>query len=121
MKRRYIVLVMILVSCTLSASHSPPKRIQPDLGQRFCIWRAFSMTGGDYTECSIWVIQCTEDTDRENIFNVIRAFHDRLNGVHEELTIHLFRNKVDLENHVEIAIKTFYKDKTDSVTESSYK
>lgn len=36
------------------------------------------------------------------------------------LTIHLFRNKTDLENHVELATKIFYKDKTDSVFESSY-
>ncbi len=97
-----------MVSFSLSAS-SPPERIRPDTGQRFRIWRSFSRTGGDYTDCDIWVIQCTADTDTEKILNEIRAFHDKLNGAHEELTIHLFRSKIDLENNVELATKTYIK------------
>lgn len=109
MKRLIIVLTFIMVSCTLIGSHSPPERIQPDTGQRFRIWRSLSMTGGDYTECDIWVIQCTADTDTETIFEEIRAFHDNMNGQHEELTIHLYRSKLDLENSVELGSKTYYK------------
>ena len=67
------------------------------------------MTGGDYTRCDLRVIQCTADTDLDNIFQEIRAFHDNMNGAHEELTIHLFRSKMDMENNVELATKTFYK------------
>lgn len=113
-------MTVLLLLCTLEGSHSPPERIRPDIGQRFRIWQSLTMTGGDYTRCNIRVILCTSDTDTDNIFNEIRAYHDLLNGQHEELTIHLFRNKVDLESHVELATKTFYKDKTDSVFESSY-
>ena len=120
-KRIWLVLTVPLLLCTLQGSHSPPERIRPDIGQRFRIWQSLTITGGNYTRCDIRVIQCTADTDTDNIFNEIRAFHDKLNGADDELTIHLFRNKVDLENHVEMAIKTFYKDKTDSVAESSYK
>lgn len=109
MKRLIIVLTAIVLSFTLSASHSPPERIQPDTGQRFRIWRSLSMTGGDYTECNIWVIQCTADTDTETIFNEIRAFHDNMNGADDELTIHLFRSKIDLENCRELATKTYIK------------
>lgn len=109
MKRLIIVLTAIVLSFTLSASHSPSERIQPDTGQRFRIWRSLSMTGGDYTECDIWVIQCTADTDTDNIFNEIRAFHDNMNGADDELTIHLYRSKLDLENHVELGTKTYYK------------
>lgn len=79
------------------------------------------MTGGDYTECNIWVIQCTADTDTDNIFDEIRAFHDNMNGAHEELTIHLFQLKVDMEKGNELETKTFYKDKFDPTYESSYK
>lgn len=107
-KRLIIVLTFIMVSFSLSAS-SPPERIRPDTGQRFRIWRSFSMTGRDYTECDIWVIQCTADTDTEKILDEIRAFHDKLNGTHDELTIHLFRSKLDLENNVELATKTYIK------------
>lgn len=109
MKRVILVLAILLLSCTLIGSHSPPERIQPDTGQRFRIWRSFSRTGGDYTECDIWVIQCTADTDTDNIFNEIRAFHDNMNGADDELTIHLYRSKLDLENHVELATKTYIK------------
>ena len=108
MKRPIIVLTAILLSFSLSAS-SPPERIRPDTGQRFRIWRSFSMTGRDYTECDIWVIQCTADTDTEKILDEIRAFHDNMNRQHDELTIHLFRSKIDLENNVELEEKTFYK------------
>ena len=109
MKRLIIVLTFIMASFTLSASHSPPDGIQPDTGQRFRIWRTLSMTGGDYTECNIWVIQCTADTDTDTILEEIRAFHDKLNGADEELTIHLFRSKIDLENNVEVDEKTYKK------------
>lgn len=98
-----------------------PEQIQPDTGQRFRIYSSISHTGGDYTECNVWVVQCTADTDTDNIFDEIRAFHDLLNGQHEELTIHLFRNKADMESYTELATKTFYKDKSDSTYESSYK
>lgn len=98
-----------MISFSLTASHSPPERIQPDTGQRFRIWQSFSMTGGNYTKCDIRVIQCTADNDIENIFKEIRAFHDKLNGAHDELTIHLFRSKIDLENNVEFATKTYVK------------
>ena len=67
------------------------------------------MTGGDYTRCNIRVILCTSDTDTDNIFEEIRSFHDNMNGAHDELTIHLFQSKIDLENNVELATKTFYK------------
>lgn len=109
MKRVTLVLAILLLSCTLIGSHSPPERIQPDTGQRFRIWRSLSMTGGDYTECDIWVIQCTADTDTETIFNEIRAFHDKLNGADDELTIHLYSSKMDLENSIELGSKTYYK------------
>ena len=110
MKRPIIVLTAILLSFSLTAS-SPPERIRPDTGQRFRICRSFSMTGGDYTECDIWVIQCTADTDTDtdNIFNEIRVFHDKLNGADDELTIHLFRSKLDLENCRELETKTYIK------------
>lgn len=108
-KRLIIVLTVIVLSCTLIGSHAPSERIRPDTGQRFRIWRSLSMTGGDYTECDIWVIQCTADTDTDNIFEEIRAFHDKLNGADDTLTIHLFRSKLDLENSVELGSKTFYK------------
>lgn len=78
------------------------------------------MTGGDYTECNIWVIQCTADTDLDNIFQEIRAFHDNMNGVHDELTIHLFRSKKELESYHGLATKTYYKDKNDSDMELSF-
>lgn len=107
-KRLIIVLTFIMVSFTLTAS-SPPEQVQPDIGQRFRIWRSFSMTGGDYTECNIWVVQCTADTDTDNIFNEIREFHDSMNGAHEELTVHLFRSRMDMENNVELGTKTFFK------------
>lgn len=108
-KRILLALTVFLLSCTLAGSHSPPNRIQPDIGQRFRIWQSFTMTGGDYTRCDIRVIQCTAETDIENIFDEIRAFHDKLNGADDELTIHLFRSKLDLENNVEYGSKTFYK------------
>lgn len=106
-KRLIIALTVIMISFTLSTSHNLPDCIQPDTGQRFRIWRSIIITSGDYTECNIWVIQCTADTD--NIFNEIRAFHDKLNGTYDELTIHLFRNKIDLDNNVELGTKTYIK------------
>lgn len=121
MKRIATVIIIIALSCTLTLSiNNDWENVQPDTGQRFRIWRSLSMTGGDYTECNIWVIQCTTDTDLENIFEEIRAFHDNMNGVHDELVVHLFRSKVDMENYNELATMTFYKDKTDSEDESFY-
>lgn len=108
-KRLIIVLTFIMISFSLTASHSPPERIQPDTGQRFRIWQSFTMTGGNYTQCDIRVIQCTADNDTDNIFNEIRAFHDNMNGAHEELTIHLYRSKMDLDNCRILEEKTFYK------------
>lgn len=59
--------------------------------------------------------------DLDQIFEEIRAFTTRMNGEDEELTIHLFWSKVDMEKNNELATKTFYKIKTDSTYESSYK
>lgn len=51
--------------------------------------------------------------DLDQIFEEIRAFTTRMNGEDEELTIHLFRSKVDMENNNELATKIFIKDKTE--------
>ncbi len=110
MKRITAAILSVILSCTITLPITNDwETVQPDIGQRFRIWSALSMTGGDYTECNIWVIQCTADTDTDTILEEIRAFHDKLNGADEELTIHLFRSKLDLENNVELATKTFYK------------
>lgn len=115
-KRLIIVLTFIMVSFSLSAS-SPPERIRPDTGQRFRIWRSFSMTGGNYTECDIWVIQCTADTDTEKILEEIRAFHEKLNGESDSLTIYLFRSKKDLIDGDCLSINTYLKENEDDEKE----
>lgn len=120
-KRIIIVLTAILLSCTLTASHSLPPRTQPDTGQRFRIYQSFISSHPDGRDTTLRVILCTEDMgDLDQIFEEIRAFTTRMNGEDEELTIHLFRSKVDMENNNELATKIFIKDKTDSVLESSY-
>ena len=121
-KRIIIVLTAILLSCTLTASHSLPPRTQPDTGQRFRIYQSFISSHPDGRDATLRVILCTNDTDDlDQIFEEIRAFTTRMNGEDEELTIHLFRSKMDMEDNNELATKTFYKIKTDSTYESSYK
>ena len=88
---------------------------------RFRIYQSFISSHPDGRDTTLRVILCTEDMgDLDQIFEEIRAFTTRMNGEDEELTIHLFRSKVDMENNNELATKIFIKDKTDSVLESSY-
>lgn len=110
MKRITLVLAILLLSCTLIGSHSPPESIQPDTGQRFRIWQSFISSHPDGRDATLRVFLCTDDTeDLEQIFEEIRAFTTHMNGEDDTLTIHLFRSKLDLENHVELGTKTYYK------------
>lgn len=110
MKRLIIVLTAIVLSFTLSASHSPPESIQPDTGQRFRIWQSFISSHPDGRDATLRVFLCTDDTeDLEQIFEEIRAFTTHMNGEDDTLTIHLFRSKLDLENCRELETKTYIK------------
>ncbi len=110
MKRIKLLFVILLLSCTLEASSKPVEEVQPNTGQRFRIYQSWISTHPDGRDATLRVILCTEDTDDlDVIFEEIRAFTTRINGADEELTIHLFRSKVDMENNNELATKIFYK------------
>lgn len=117
-----LLLFFILLSCTLEASSKPMETVQPDTGQRFKIYQSLISSHPDSRDTILWVILCTDDLrDLDTIFEEIKTFHDKMNGESNRLTIHFFRSKVDVENSNELATKTFYKDKSDSTFESSYK
>lgn len=121
-KRIILLLTTIVLSCVLNLPITNDwETVQPDTGQRFRIYQSFISSHPDGRDTTLRVILCTEDMgDLDQIFEEIRAFTTRMNGEDEELTIHLFRSKVDMENNNELATKIFIKDKTDSVLESSY-
>lgn len=110
-KRIILLLTTIVLSCVLNLPITNDwETVQPDTGQRFRIWQSYINDGGGYRHTTLRVIICDGTIDSSNsIFDEIREFHDHMNGTPNELTIRLYRSKMDLMNGNVLEEKTFYK------------
>lgn len=111
MKHIVTLVIVLALSCSITVPITNDwETVQPDRGQRFRIWQSYINEGGGYRHTTLRVILCDETIDTNNkIFDEIREFHDRMNGTPNELTIRLYRSKMDLMNGNVLEEKTFYK------------
>lgn len=81
---------------------------QPDPGQQFKIYQSLIFSHPDGKDTYLRVILCTGEVEElDEIFNEIKIFHEKMNGVSNSLTILLFKDKIELENCRELGIKVY--------------
>lgn len=111
MKHIAFIIITIALSCVLTLPVlNDWETVTPDNGQRFRIWQSYINDGGGYRSTCLHVILCNTDTgDLDMLFEEIRAYHERMNGTPNRLTIHLYKSKIELMSNTKFATKEYEK------------
>lgn len=104
MKKKLILLACFLLIAFLICRNAENKS---DKETDFSIFQSYINTGGDFKRTLLRVIVYKKDFEEEELFEEIKIFHARMNGVSDELTIVLYGSKEDLLNGVKMGERTF--------------
>lgn len=102
--------VVVLLTCSLLIGFFIGWNIDigTDEEKDFLIFQSYINTGGNYKDTYLKVIVYKKDFGEAKMFEQIKDFHAKMNGISNELTIVLYRSKEDLLNDEQIAEQTFF-------------
>ena len=96
MKKWAFILILSCVALISICKYQLEYSIEPDTGQKFRIYQSFIHSYGDSDATELFV---------NDLFCDVEKFHNHMNGTPKSLTIHLYKNKRDLDAGNEIGYK----------------
>jgi hypothetical protein len=105
MKKWAVILILSCVALISICNYHLKYSIEPDTGQKFRIYQSFIHSYGDSDATELFVIICDDTAETNDLFCDVEKFHNHMNGTPKSLTIHLYKNKRDLDAGNEIGYK----------------
>lgn len=75
----------------------------------FEIFQSYSFGNVDYRDTTLQVIVYSKEYDIDELYEKVRVFHNKMNGIPDKLTINIYNSKEDWEISNSVGTRIFYK------------